>query len=269
MKRKRIVLPSVSDARQSAGDVLAVRENRLLLIEALMVLLVLVSLYITVFKTFALLATPILSGDNVWLSSAMLLLYVLLLLALTLFLTLPSVVGFFLLAGAIERGEDVTLSLLFSPFASRRQYARALRLSWGALWKFGLFVLAVILTPQISSSLFAGSIVADLICGVIVLVELAVGILLISRYFPVMAQISFENLSVREARMLVRKGYPCGIGIVFGFSFLPWILLGVLTFGVLLLWDVLPRMAVAYFRYCRLIRETILNIHSEENKDYE
>ena len=83
------------------------------------------------------------------------------------------------------------------------------------------------------------------------------------RDFSLMAEVLVSDLSVKEARKAVRKRRPRG-GVRFAIGFLPWILLGILTLGVMLLWEVLPSMAVAYFRYCRQLKENGLNIDSEE-----
>ena len=56
--------------------------------------------------------------------------------------------------------------------------------------------------------------------------------------------------------------YARSLGVRYGIGFYPRIVLSLLTLGVLLLADVLPRMLIAYFRLCNKLNE--ITTRSEE-----
>ena len=268
MKKRKICLPEQYELRREAGEILSQNGNRLLLIEAILILLLHVPLYL-ILDTAIHAAFGELTATNAALTPLWSAVYAVLVSLLVLFFTLPSLIGLFGLAGKIAYGAQPTLSELFEPFSSVKSYVRTLHLAWGAFWRFGLIVAAVTLTYQVMLYFFAGSFLWGAVCGLMIVAEIAMGLLLCARNFPVAAVVLFSQVPVREARMLSRNvsdhAYRGGVFFVLGF--LPWILLGVLTLGVLLLWDVVPRMLIAYFRYLKQIYEMI--IQSEEKKRYE
>lgn len=271
MQNKKIGTPDFSRAWREAGAILASRGNRLILIESVILLLVSVSLYIMLYNVFFTAFAPWVWGEDAVLSVFLQVLYGVAVAALTLFVTLPSVVGGFMLAGEMERGREVMLADLFAPFSSAKRYGRALRLSWGAFWRFGLIVLAVALTLLVGKSLFPEEdpALVGLVCGLLAVIEVIVGLMLCTRRFAVMAVALYGEIPLSHARnaaenmaRMCRRG-----GAVFFFSVVPWALLGLLTVGILLLWDTLPRMLIAYFRYCRQMNDMI--IRSEEYTNHE
>lgn len=266
MKKRTYSSPGFADAYREAGQILGLGGNRLLLIEAILLALLTVLLYVFLCNTYFALLGYWIGGDVLWLSIALEVLLGFLISLLTLFFTLPLLIGLFGLAGNIERGRACVLADLFAPFSSAQAYRRALVLAWGAFWRFGLIVLAVMLTCHLGMYFFPGSLLAGLLCGVAVAIEIFVGLMLCVKRFASMAVALYEETPLSHARAaaleltrMCRTG-----GAIFILNLLPRILLGLLTLGVLLLWETLPRMLVAYFRYCRHMNEMI--IRSEEQK---
>ena len=125
-------------------------------------------------------------------------------------------------------------------------------------------VLAAGATCGAAGYFFPEELWAGFLCGVAVLIEILLWLFLVLRRFAVFAAAFYEDLSIRDARKIAKtiaKHNRFG-GVRFFFAYLPRILLGILTFGVYLLWDVLPCMGVAYFSYCKQMNDMI--IRSEE-----
>ena len=105
--------------------------------------------------------------------------------------------------------------------------------------------------------------------GVLIVLELTVGVALLIGWFPTVAvalakpgQLSSQ---IRREASCLRKEFPFA-GFYFFFGFLPLLCLGVLTVGILLLADVLPRMCVGYFQYCNFMTDSLIRM---EEKRYE
>jgi hypothetical protein len=254
---------SMGMLRQSVRDVLSMRENRLVLIESQLLLLIFVALYVTLSQTFFAMQMIPAIHLNVALTYLLFAMYAVLLVVFSVFLVLPSVVGFMRLAVRMEQGEDVMPAELFSVFSDKRLYRLALWLSWRGFWRVAVTVTVVRFTIAVSTYFFAGNLLAGVVCGVIVVLELIGGIFLILRGFSLLADALFSECTVKQAMATMPRG-AVGAATHFLWGFLPWLLLCILTFGILLLWEVLPCMAIAYFRYCRALNDQNLNIHSEE-----
>lgn len=260
MKKTTAPLPDFFAAKQRAGECLAIDGNRLLLIEALMLFFVSLMLYglldclalLSELPAFAQLpyADFLLSALQ-WLLAA----------AVTLLLVSPLFLGILYMAGGIAANREVVLSDAFFAFRSAASYAHALALSFCLLWRIGVTALAVGFTVGAASHWFAGSLLAGLLCGILVLAELFAGFALCMRVFPLLA-LSMGAGDSAKVPPKTAKGIalrsPHGAGWRFFFGFLPHILLGLLTFGIYLVWDVIPRMCTAYFLYCYEMNETII-----------
>ncbi|MBO5294569.1 MAG: hypothetical protein J6B71_04920 [Clostridia bacterium] len=261
MKMQKIRLPELSRHYRAAGETLSRDGNRLLLIEAILLLLLNLPMYLSldvVMRAVFSMLSPPLSEELA------LVLYLAPMLLLALLFTLPSLIGVFVLAGRLAYGASPTLSELFAPFSSWQSYARTMHLAWGAFWRFGLTALAAVLIHAAGSFLLEEVPLGKLAVGFAVALVILLGLLLCLRAFPTMAVVLFSQMPVKEARKLSRQIAKCarGAGLRFVLGFLGWILLGLLTLGVLLLWDTLPRMLIAYFDYLKQIYEMI--IHSED-----
>ncbi len=261
LPRTKRELPSVRLLRQSVGDVLATRENRLILIKSQILLLLFVALHVALTQVLSQLQSILSSVSAV--AYLLFALYVLLLVAVWTLLTLPAVIGFLRLAREMEQGRIAVTADLFAVFSEKHLYRESIRLSWRVLWRVFVTVLLVKATVCFSSYYFAGNLAAGLICGIVVLFELIGGVCLIFHGFPLLAELLEGERRLHSKRLPVFKG-SIRTGVHFFTGFLPWLLLGILSYGILLLGDVVPCMAVAYFRYCRVLKEQNLNIHSEE-----
>ena len=263
MSKEKCGLPSIRALRQSVADVLAVRENRLTLILSQILLLIFVALYVTLNQVFFAIDTTMTVELHNALAYLLFAAYVLILVFVSLFLTLPCVIGFLRMAGKMERGETVVTAELFAIFSDKHLYRDALRLSWRAFWRIAVTVLTVTVTLRLSTHFFAGKLLAGLLCGVVVLFELIGGAWLILHGFSLLADVMMcTEQTLCQAKADTVGGYRAGMHFFAGF--LPFILLGILSYGILLLWEVFPSMAIGYFRYCRELRDQNLNIHSEE-----
>lgn len=262
MKNLQKRKPDVRAAYRAAGDALARDGRRLLLVEAIVVACVMVGVFVMLYQVFSV------HGSLFPMTEAEILLfytvYYLLVCALVLFVTLPLLLGLLRLSGKVEEDETPVLAELFYYFSSGRLYRRALSLSFGGFWRMLCVVLAAAATCGATVYFFPGELLAGFLCGVAVLIEILVWLMLVLRRFATFAVAFYDEVPLREARAVARTLARCDRfgGLRFFFACLPRILLGLLTFGVYLLWDVLPRMGVAYFSYCKQLNDMI--IRSEE-----
>ena len=270
MKPKNIKPPDFRELREEAGDVLAKDGNRLLLIEATVLSLVPFVTYPFLYTAFSAVLQPLLYNEAAdWMVALVLVGFFLLLAALTVFLTLPLLLGVLRMAWRMTEGEEVVLADLFSSFSTAKTYRRSLHLSARTFWRLGLLVAVVCLTCGIAVSAFERTVAVGLLCGFVVLLEVAVGVTLLLRQFPCLAVAIYEDTPMRDARRIARNltRRCCFGGLLFWLHFVPHLLLGLLTFGIFLIWEVLPRMCVSYFLYCRKINDMM--IQSEEYKNHE
>ena len=242
-------LPDFRTARLRAGEILAENNNRLKLMEGIVVCLMPVLLSILLGSLFAeilaVTAPPVAAKVSaVALFSAFLALF-------QLFLTLPLLVGLFGLAAGMADGDHISLADLFRPFSGGRAYRRALGLSFGFFWKAGLLVLAVWGTLAFFAAVGGGKLLPALLAGFLTVGEVIGWIVLTMRRFPVLALVLRGGLTPREARKttagMVRRARRGGL--LWAVCFLPWVLFGLLSVGILLLADVVPRMLVSYFLF--------------------
>lgn len=254
--------PDARGAYLAAGETLAVEGRRLLLIEAIIVCLIMVSVYVMLYQAFALFTAFFAATKQA--SDILMAVYYAAVGVLTLFVTLPLFLGLLRMAGKIESDETPVLADLFYYFSSKQHYRRALNLSFGGFWRMLCVVLAAMATCGATVYFFPGELLAGFLCGVAVLIEILVWLVLVLRGFAVYAVAFYDEVPISEARRIAHAlaGRDRIGGLRFFFAYLPRILLGLLTFGVYLLWDVLPRMGVAYFSYCKQMNDMI--IRSEE-----
>jgi len=261
LKNRTVSAPRFGGLYREAGERLSQNGNRLLLIEAWIIALILVPLYTLLLDACSLFPVPIFGMDGMTV-------FVILALVITWLLTLPYLLGILKLGCLIERGEDAVLSDVFFFFSSQRAYGKALLLSFGILWKLwlifdlaaGIWYLALTFAP--------GNLVAAIFAVLLIICEVLLGLLLCLLRFPYLCVAIREDRPWRESRKIGRamaRACPAS-GMVFFLGYVPWIILGILSVGVLLLIDVLPRMCVSYFRYCNKINESILQSEDESNE---
>lgn len=263
MKAEGCKRPSLVQIRKESVRILAQKGNRLLLIQAWMLLLLSACLCGMLYTSIGLLAGIL----EVWMPLQWLLPW-LAGIPFCLFLVLPLFVGVMGLACAMSEGREALLADVFAPFSSGRQYRRALRISFSILWRFCGLLLLSALTWKGMLLVGDGSPIYEWIGGFLVFAEWTVGLLLVARVFPLLA-ISYllPKASVREARRMTAT-FPSSVyhGTVFCIGQLPSFLLGLLTVGILLLADWLPRVSVSYIRYCKTVFESMIRLEENRNE---
>ncbi len=226
---------SAAKLRARAGELLSHGGNRLLLIEAQSILLLLFSVYLMLSYSFSFFAITLL--DELWIRVTVDFLFGLLLAAFAICLVLPLFFGLFFMAWRMACGEACTLSYLFVAFGDRSAYVRAI---WGMRF---LIVVGMLLSIGASALEFlffadAPSAFWDAVTPILCLVFAC--LLSAPFYLHVYEALTErERGSITPARRIRRAAR-------FGGIFFPWLLLGLLTVGVLLIADVFPRMLIFY-----------------------
>lgn len=237
--------------RRRAGEILSRRGNRLLLMEALIVLLLLIGVCTTI--SYAFFALSMWAAQDAVRSLLLAIVYVFVLAAMMLFLMLPMLYGLVFMACRMCADEETVLADLFQAFSSRTRYLRALRLG-RAVFGWLLLIAAVILFTSFAFVLLLPPVLpVRLLCGVLTGMEGVGGLMLLLRYYPVpWGIVHMEELPYHEVCVLARQRVsdPLWHGWRYICGFLPWILLGLLSFGIFLLADVLPRMLLGYVVDC-------------------
>ena len=255
MRNEKSKNPSPASAYARAGEILSLRENRLTLIEGLILLFVLAPFHITVKTVYELMLALWIPEGSTLLFVGVTVAYGVLTAALLIFLTLPVLLGFVHMAGEMVRGGRVPLVTMFHPFSSGRCYSDTLYLSSTLFARIGLAVLLVSLCRQFMFLYVEETLAVQLLSGFTAIL-LIVGVLLLSlRRFPTVARLDACDGDDEGVLSVPTKREAFGYGFSFFISYIPWLLLGILTLGILLLWDTLPRMAVAYFCYAEEIDE--------------
>lgn len=232
-----------------AKAILGRNGNRLLLIEALAVLLLFFAMYELLHTSFSALLY-FLPFDS-WGTVLAYLAFYAILFALTQFVTLPTVLGIFQMARQMYDGEETTLADLFFFFSSPKSYGKAIRLSV----RFCLLLfLLVILSESLYlafSAFLPPALPYALLCGVLIAVLTIGWVLLVFTRFPLLFFVlSGEDAADCSGGECRERSECLFCGVRFLLRFLPSILLGVLTLGVLLFIDTLPKMLVAYTCEC-------------------
>lgn len=252
MKGQKTALPDFLPCRAQADAVLSVRGNRLKLVEALLFLtsLSVFSIYLGSILQEAI--TLIFAGPAV--ITAVRAAAILLAVLFWMLVVFPLWMSMMRMAARMQGGEFVPLTELFAVFSDGKEYRRALRLSARQVLQWGILAIILRLTYALFNAFLEGSAFLD---GVTIFFEFAEDVLwaiFLLRRFPVLYFVYAQNMTVREARQAVaRISTPRRAGVRFWLSWLPRILLGLATAGILLLADVIPRMCLSYFCYVRAL----------------
>ena len=231
--------------RRESSALLAVRSNRLLLIEALLILSAQLLLYVTLSNVILL---PAFFTE----SEAVLLCLELCnraaTYALLVFVTVPTAIGLFYMASEMVDGNAVAVTALFTAFSQKERYRKALSLSWGLGWRLWLASFAVRLPFAVKRLFFAENALLTPICVILTVLAFACTLFLVLKHFTLIGIVVRYGEAPREARRRIGscRVRPALCGIRYWLGFLPQLALGLLTFGILWLWDTLPRMLIAY-----------------------
>ena len=175
-------------------------------------------------------------------------------------LTAPLLHGLMYMAKKMEAGDEVTVTDVFHGFSSGEAYRQGIV---GTC--FGLVMLLALAWLEYRAFLLIdvlawGNPVLSLLG-----IPLYIGIFLIWT-FGMLHRFLSPYLILWEgevgASLSQMKPYARSVGFHYWRGFFPWIALSLLTFGILLLADLLPRMMIAYFRLSRKLNE--LTTRSEE-----
>ena len=234
-------------ASRRAGECLSQNGNRLLLIEALLISLLFVPMYVLLDAACS--AVLLLVDPVGMLPYVIMACFSVLFFGTALFFVLPTLIGFLFLGESVRRGRNPVLADLFYFFWSRERYSIALSLSARFLWKLALIATAIRVTEVLGATYLPDQFFSLLLCALLIAAELIAGVLWCLSEFPLLylCLCVGEDEPQGESRLCQA---PAVSALRFFGAFFSQILLGILTCGVLLIGDTLPRMAVAYFEYC-------------------
>ena len=218
------------EARANADAILARGANRLLLIEAILIVCVFVALFISLESATALLLTTL--TENELLSSLLPAVTSLICFVLGIFFAAPVVLGLFRLAEQMQAGEAPVLLDLFYYLSSRERYVQGLRATWLGSLKVVLMILIVDTVNILCPLAWLSGILKALV------------ILLFTLWMLLPYSKLYSRLRTTD------KPARIGGGLRLVWFFLPWLLLGLVSIGLLLVLDVFPRMLLTYFCDC-------------------
>ena len=171
---------------------------------------------------------------------------------LALFLLLPLWMSLVRMAALAEAGESIYLIDVFHAYSKGAAYRTALCGAWALFWRGAILILVEEATLRLFAPLAAEHFIMYLLC---VLVMIGAAVLWI---IPALKGFLAVYGTVRPSQGLARmRPYARSLAIGYWKVFFPWLVLSLLTFGVLFLADTLPRMLIAYFRLCRKLNEKI------------
>ena len=261
--RIKFKYPNHRAVRMEASEILAVNANRLKLIEALCLSLLVVPLYLSVQALFAAFAYEfVMIPSPVWMWIEKTTVFF-----VTLLITIPLGMGVFGMAEKMERGEETLLPDLFLPFSSWLRYVKSVWLAWKIMWLPALLYFLLWGGIELCNALIVNE--KDLrmtkiyLCGGVI----AIGAFLIMCLFGLtFLGIRGERAEGSAARFSKASHSTRFRGCDRFLGLYLWrIFLGLLSVGIYLLMDVLPEMLVAYFRYCRYLNDN--DDTSEEKRD--
>ena len=253
MKQKRVRGVDMRQLRLEAGAVLSEHANRLTLMLAVMVAVSPLMLCLSATSLFRLAVVPLFS-EMEWLGYGLM---ILLILTVLLLLVFPLGTGLWRLASEMEAGREPDLADIFYAFSQKDAYRTALRVSYSALWRLSILVA---LEWGLYGLLFTAS--RGAVWMLLLGIPLYVGVFLLWAWLSMRSfLLPYFAMILPDAAVRMRP-YARSVGAYYWIGFFPWIVLSLLTVGILLLADLLPRMLIAYFRLCRKLNE--LTTQSEE-----
>ncbi len=246
MKQSTEAKKRLLEARLEADAILATGANRLLLIEAILIVCVFVALFISLESATALLLSVLSESEALTslLSQAVSSVFF----VLGIFFVAPVVLGLFRLAEQMQAGETPVLMDLFYFLSSRKRYVQGLRATWlGSLKLMGTILVAIGVDKLFDSLALEGA-MWNWLSGVLVAAIICLGVLLL--LFPYTRLYAGLRPDEIDSRADIFSAAPRG-GIRLVWFFFPWLLLGLVSIGLLLVLDVFPRMLLTYFCDCK------------------
>ncbi len=247
MQNREKVTMGYRVARRRAGELLSQNANRLLLWKATLILLLPVGAYFCFGYLFAVLLMP-LSEDSVWIP-VLLFLWGVTVSLFSMLVMLPLLQGLLQLARRICLEEEVALAELFRSFSGVRIYLRAVgRASLTVLRLLGL-ALPLLLLELLCFAWFQDAMWVQVLLRSLEGILLLLGLLLWSRrfYMPHLSALPSSLSHSAKRTVSNRASVPAvQMSLRFFLGYAPTLLLGLLTLGILLLADTLPRMLLSY-----------------------
>ncbi len=255
MKQKKVQGINMPMLRRESGEILAAHSNRLKLIEAILIVSTAVLLYAMLDQVYQLAILPALDyrmyfGRSLAIEGT----YRLFRSLITLFFTLPLVSGLFHMASRMEAGEEIYLPEIFHAFSSVAAYRRACCVSWSIYWRVAILVgfeMGMESLLSLTHDTLLG-ILQPLLIVLMIAAPILWIVFVLGSFFRV--YFAYAPTNTGKAKMLP---YAASVGWHYWIGFFFWLLLSLLTVGILFLADVLPRMLIAYFRTCRHLNDTL------------
>ncbi len=234
-----------ANLRARAAEILSRDGNRLTLIWALVVCLLFVALYTMLgycMAALSLLCDP----------AILVVFYVIAVYLVARLIVVPTLLGLFYIASRMTRGEETVVADLFHFLGTRSLYRYALRVTRPTVYLLVAVILCVVLTVAVFTAFVPFALLWLFVCALTVAVEIVGFALLLCRFYPMAAVAGRGEFAKAEFKQELRHvcPHPARRGLRFFVSFLGWLLLGLLTVGLLWIADTLPRMLVAYSLDC-------------------
>ncbi len=177
----------------------------------------------------------------------------------SLLVVLPLWQGYMALAVSMAEEGEADPHLLLSAFSGKTEYRRALSGAWAVLWRMGLVALSVLAVYLYAAKQYADSPLHALVSALVIILLVLLGLCwCLSLYGMGYFGARHRRMPWRTVRKQTRELLSRSplLPLRFAFYFLPRILLGLLTLGIYLVADLVPRMALCAICDCR-DRETL------------
>ena len=184
------------------------------------------------------------------------------------FVVAPLFLGLLQMAARMANDEEVFLPDLFLPLSNGKRYLRALAVLLPFLWKIAAFFWLPGFLFDVLEAIFGEMLLFTVLDVVVSALLAAAWCLLALRGFVRLSFLLQWRMPLRASRRANRQiaGKSFSGGGFWWICYLPRILLGFLTVGILLVADVIPRMMISYFRYAGRMTDYAF---SSEEPNYE
>lgn len=223
-------------------DLLAERGNRIRMMLAILIVAASALPELVLFQILAEIPEQNVTGGNAVLT----LVCPVLILAYLIAVLLPMLSGLFRLAERMEAEEETALSEVFCAFSGAKAYRQAL--TCGV--EIGFPILLLTIVPMIVTDALSGF--AGESAGRWLLTVLASAAADFAVFYLLQGGFRRPYVAMRTgARTAHRMSRKRSAGVWYWCLFLPHLLLSVLTLLIYFIADILPRMLIFYFRFCR------------------
>ncbi|MBE6529081.1 MAG: hypothetical protein E7680_00545 [Ruminococcaceae bacterium] len=249
------IQPDFRTAYREAGEILSRRSNRLKLVEGF--------LFLVTFFIFAFLLREacwqmaLVLAVEQWEKVLLSIVGDLLFYGSLFLVVAPLFTGLLHMAVRMANDGDSFLIDLFYSFSSGKRYLRSLIVLFPLYWKFAVFCWFPGILYDAFAVIFGNAVVFVVVGNVVLWILNVIWLLLALRGFVRLSFLLQWRMPLLAACRANRQiaGRSFSGGGRWWLCFLPRILLGFLTVGILLVADVIPRMLISYFRYAGRMTE--------------